>query len=550
MHLEQEQNILDEGYRKKVITEIMHSQENISRKDQALRKHEIYRDMNKKWVMEALVREGFKQKTLFQMENRAANISICRKIINKLAQTYIGGVKRTVEDTSSQESIDALANELDVDSVMKKSDRFRQLFKNTMIQVVPIPSITEVDESDEYKWRLMMKVLAPWEYDVIEDYHDKTQARVVILTTFPERARFVQDQLLGSQGYRTGVILNFKGGDSIEQEIADSPEDEGGESKREFIWWSNNYHFTTNVNGKVIPKPGQSVDLLNPIGILPFVNVTGDQDGHFWANGGDDLIDGSILLNKMLTDLNFITFCQGWGQLVIAAKDIPKLIEGGPDNAFLFDVKEGDPNPQVFFATSNPPISQWLESIKSYLALLLSTNNLSPRNISGNLDANNAASGIALMIDQSEITQELQDVQKIYQDKEPVLWDIISKWHGLYHESGSLEESLQEIEPPADTEVTLKFHSIKPTISEKEKLETMKLRDELGISTTIDLLRIDNPDLSDADAEAKAKEIAEEKAKRQEEMMSTMIKQGEGNAEEAEEPTETEEEPAAKTEVV
>lgn len=531
MQIFNEDLLLNEAYRKKVIDEMIYGSENVSRKDSELRKHEIYRDLNKKWVMEALVHEEFKASTLKQMENRASNVSICRKIIDKLAQSYIGGVQRTAENQSDQESIDVLSDELDVDTVFKKADRYRQLFRSTMVQVVPIPCYEEVDEQGQYKWELLVRVLAPWEFDVIEDGYDRTKPRAVILTAFPERQRFLGDQLRGSQGFRNNLGVNLVSGDQKEQTIADSPADAGTEH-REFIWWSSKYHFTTNEKGQV--TKAANTELLNPIGKLPFVHISQDQDGHFWPLGGSDVPDGSVLINKQLTDLNFITFNQGWGQMVVSGKNVPKKLVGGPDNAFIFDVAEGDPQPQVFFASSNPPLNEWMENIKAYLALLLSTNGLAPRNVAANLDASNTASGIAMLIEQSDIVQSLQDVQKIFQDKEPEFWDILSKWHRLYYDMNALIESLQLIKPIEDPNVVLRFHSFKPMISESEKLDNLKKRQDLGISTQLDLIMSDNPDLTKEEAEKKALEIEEEKMANQERMMSSMIKNSEVSSEEDE----------------
>lgn len=516
MQITNEDQILDASIRKIIIGEIINGTENIARKNCELRKHEIYRDQNKKWVMHALLKEGFKQQTLARMENRASNISICKKIVNKLAQTYSGGVQRIAEDEASQESIDLLADRLEVNTSLKKSDRYRQLFRNCAIQSVPVRCNDELQTDGSYKYEIVNKILAPWEYDVIEDPLDKTKPMVYIVTDFPERNQFSYDSLRGSDGFRDSAGISLSRGDGREQAIADSREDVGTEEDRRLIWWSSKYHFTTNQAGEIISAPEENK---NPISMLPFVNIAMDQDGEFWARGGEDVVDGSILINKQLTDINYITFCQGWGQLVIAAKDVPKQIIGGPDNAFVFDVKDGDPTPQVFFASSNPPISQWLETLRNTLAMLLSTNNLTPRAISVSLDSSNISSGIALMIEQSEITQDIQDVQSLYQDWENDMWQIVTAWHSLYHGLNSLVEELQEIPPVKNPRVVLKFHQMRPPVSETEQLEALKKRQELGIASTVDLIMIDNPDLSREEAEKKAQEILDESKANQESFM-------------------------------
>jgi len=538
MEIANEDDILELEFRKKVITEIKDTP-NEHRKLTELRKHEIYRDLNRKWVMHALLHEGFKTETLSRMENRASNISICRKIINKLAQTYIGGVQRRVEDKNSQGSIDALTRELDINTKLKKSDRYRQLFKNTVVQIVGRPNTIETKASGESKFEIALKVLAPWEYDVIEDTFDNTQPLVFILTDFPERNDVTFDTLRGSQGRRPFSTIDFHEGDRREQTIADEPSDKGTE-KRTFIWWSAKWHFTTDETGAIIkmPKPEAPTleqQIANPIEKLPFMDIHSDQDGNYWATGGTDVIEGSILVNKEITDLNFIKFLQGWGQLVISAKDVPKVLEGGPDNAFVFDVREGDPTPQVFYASSNPNLTAWMDTIKSQVALLLSTNDLSTKMISATLDGVDPASGIALLIENAEVTANQQDVQNLYRDKEPILWEIIRRWHRLFSETNSLTEDLQAIPVFEDSDVKLKFNQLKPVVSELEQLNVLEKRKALGLDTIAELLQRDNPDLSLEDAQKRVLELLEEKKMSQQTFMNNIPRKEEPNGETQEE---------------
>lgn len=530
MKLISEDQILDLGFRELVISEMIDGHENLSRKHQELRKHEIYRDRNQKWVMQALAHEGYKDVTLARMRNRASNISICRKIVNKLAQTYVGGVKRLVEDKQSQESIDLWTDELDVDTRFKKLDRYRQLFKNTRAHIVPVP-VEFDDKGIPILFKMVMRILAPWEYDIIEDAHDPTKAKVLMLADFPERHRFHfhNNDIAGSQGFRQNTFSlstegheqghhgSFKHGDDKEQIIADSPADKGTEEdKRRVIWWSDHWHFTTDVKGIMTDAPK---DRVNPIGVIPGIDLHGDQDGHYWAIGGEDVVDGSIGINKKITDRNFIEFTQGWGQQVITGQNIPKLLVGGPDNAYTIETTADGPQPQVFFASSNPNLDAWNNGIKMDLALLLSTNDLSPRNISASLDASNFPSGISLMIEQSEVVADVQDTQKLFQDKEPIFWEVLRRWHELFGGQNLLVPDMQDIPIFEDSNVKVKFHQTIVPISEKEKLETMRIRKELGLSSLTDLIMQDNPELSEDEAKQRATDIMAEKKERQVQFM-------------------------------
>lgn len=511
MKLKSEYDLLKPEVRIQLIREIT-DRENIERKQEALRRHEIYRDKNRKWVVAALANEGYKPETLAQMQNRASNISICRRITNKLARTYVGGVIRKAESEGDQKSVDDLAKALNFNTSQKKFDRYRQLFKNTTTACLPVRSARETRDDGQPLYDLKMKVFAPWQYDVVEDAADPTRAMCYILTDFVEREQYrimSEPYARAAEGYRDPGVP-FQQGDGKDQMIADRPEDRGKE-KREFIFWTAHLHFACDDKSNILPeKSGENNQ--NPIGILPFRDVHDDQDCNYWAEGGDDVVEGSILINKLLTDGNYISFVQGWGQLVISAPEIPKKLVGGPDNAFVFETKPDMPLPDVFFATSNPDISKWLEATSTHLAMLLTTNGLSPRTVSTKLDAANMASGIAMLIENSDVDEETQDTQTLYQEAEPDEWEIVSAWQQLYGERKLLTKKFAEIAVlKAPLKITVKFLQVAPPITETEKLNALKTRKEIGLDSMKDLIKRDNPGMTDEELDAKVEELKAEK---------------------------------------
>lgn len=507
--LVREDDILNEDFRKQVIKEIT-GPENVQRKLRELRKHEVYKDRTKKWVIEALLKE-FKRETVEKMQDRASNISICRKIVDKLAQCYTGSVIRTVDgDEASERAIEGLADELKMNERMKKNDKYLQLHKNTAVQVVP--QLCEYVESRP-RYKIDLRVLAPYLYDALEHPLNPEQAACIVLTDFVEANQLQAEHTIsdGGDGRDGGVVVDLARGDRKDQAIADDPGDKGAEH-RLLIWWTDTYHFTTDAKGQYVGVGGITpADLLNPIKRLPFVTFAEDQDGSFWADGGDDVVDGSILTNVLITDMFAIANAQGWGQMVITGKAIPKNVEGGPHNAIILEHKTGDPEPKVVYESSNPPLDMWMQMIEQFVALLLSTNNLSPANVSGKLDAANFPSGISMLIEQSESTADIQDRQRLFQDREPKIWELVRLWLTAYLNSDSLTDEMREHAALASTDVRLKFLSTKPPVSEKEKLDAIKLRKELGLDTMVDLIMMDNPMLTREEAEEKLKNIMKEK---------------------------------------
>jgi len=476
--IKQEQ-LLEKDFRKIVIDELQ-SKENTDRKAEANRRYEVYKDKTVKWVVKKLHDEGLEEKTISLMKNRATNISICRKIIDKKSQTYLGSVQResSIESKiAGTPQIALLEDALEFNENSKKSDRWLELFKNTATQIVPVINQRMSDMVGSPQYDLKMKVFSPAQYDVLPFAANCEEAGCVILSEFTE-TNSAQDK-----------------------------------KNQEFIWWSDKYHFTTDSNGDYI-QAKSPIDKRNPINLLPFAFASEDQNGSFWADGGQDLVDAAILVNTLLTDINSIAYMQGWGQIVITGGEgLPKQFTVGPHNALVMTYdKDKEPEPKVSVVSPTPPIEAWLKLIEQYVALVLSTNNLSPSNISIKLDPANFPSGVAMMIEQSQSTESVIDKQAYYRDIERNLWEIIFAWQNLYYQQSKLTKQFSMIGPiPEGTEVKIKFEFSKAPISEKEKLENIKIRKELGINEEIDLIMIDNPDLNHEEAEEKLLRIKKEK---------------------------------------
>lgn len=521
--LNQEQ-LLSEEIRRYIIKNEIYGEENRERKAQALRRHEILKGKSKKWVMFGIEKEGFRPETVEQMRSRASNIPVARKINNKVSQAYSGGVTRTLgepvkqSDGSLLTNIDQMAMDdlydiLDFNTHMKKVDRFRNGFQNCIAGIVPV---LNADESlpDKPKYDLKFQVLAPWKYDVIEDPNDPTKILAVIISEFTERICFksFDDAIAGANGVRTRLSLSEYLSDGYDQAIADAPEDaEQNEADRRFIWWTSRYHFTTDIRGRIVGNASPN-NLENFINKMPWVNFAKDQDGSFWAEGGDDIFETDLLINKKQTDCNFIQFIQGWGQMVVDAEgELPKRMVGGPDNAWIFQRPSGAAPAQVTYVSSNPPIQDWMDNIRMILALCLSTNNLSTRNIAAKLDVVSAPSAVSLMVENSELVPDVEDNQAYYQDKEPCMLEVATAWFNPYQKNGWLTKTYDGIEQIKNSDLQVKFHQVKPPISEKEVLEIMKMEKELGVVTLIDLLKKREPDLTDEQAREKAQALYEEK---------------------------------------
>lgn len=528
MKMFSQEDVLNQEYRAAVIREIR-SPENKARKREMKKRQEVYRDNVIKWVLQALETLKMRPETLQLMKNHASNISLAKKIVNKKARCYRGGVQRIAGTPEATATVSYLASILGTNTAMQKADRFCVLQKNALPWVFP-------ELTPQGTWRLKNVVLTSSQYDVIENGRDPERPACVILSDYVDEF--------------DGSVTTSPGGGwrSIEQDatlvtdprIAKGPGQETYKAKETFIWWTDSYHFTTDESGRIL-RGISPEDLRNPIGMIPGAPVAEDQDGSYWASGGEDIIDGSILVNLLATDMLTIMYLQGFGQLVITGSNIPEEYQVGPNVALILQNREGQDKAEVDLISHNPPIDSWLRVLEQYVAMLLSTNDLSPSSVAMRLDAQTFPSGIAMLIDKSEAQGSVEDRRIMFGQSERRYWEIVRRWMSAYE--GKLDQEFTAAgDIPEGTEVITRFNDPKEVTTEKERLEIMKLRKELGLATQLDLVQMDNPNMTQEEAKAKLEELRAELAEIRKQTSTIIESANSGGAEDESEEDEDEEE--------
>lgn len=503
MQIQNETEILDEKVRYEIIKEIL-SSENLARKHEAYRRFLCYKDRTNEFVIERLKKQ-FDADTVNEMEYCISNISFTRKIVDKLARVYNSGVERKIEGSrKSTKKLQGLENALEFNSQIRSANKFLKLQRNVAFYIKPCP--VYIPQTGETKYTIKPEPLNPYLYDVIEDCYDRTKPICYILSDFN------YSPMLYTQGDITSASRPMStptGGNGKDEKIADNPQDA---MTGILVWWTDSYHFTTNYKGQIIDNPADPGNISNPIKELPFVNFATDQDGQFWAEGGGDLADGAILVNCMLTHNQHVGVTQGYGQFWMKGKNLPRSIKIGPTKSILMEYEKEDPTPELGYATASPQIDSLRVLTESYIALLLTTNNLSTSAVASSLgQSNTAASGVAMLIDKAESMEDVNDQRQIFIDKEPKIWKKIALWIAAYGEQ-LVDEIKEYAITPADADAfSMSFKDAPVIMSEGEKLANMKLRMELGLDSQIDLIMKDNPALTREQAQAKMKEMAADK---------------------------------------
>lgn len=538
MRLNNEDQILDEDVRKRIIEEI-EGAENVRRRSEAYRWHEIWKNKSKEFVRE-LLSLMLDFSTVAEMEYTISNISIAKKIVDKLAKVYANGVTRKYEQDSDTEALNCLEDKLEINTQMKTSNKLLKLLRNAVLYIKPVMFI---DKLGERKWRPAWVPMSSHLYDVVEMENDRTKPMVFILSNF-ERSAVTLGLGHGrvpdlAARHRIGSNPSFKG-DGIDQKIADKKEDanEAGEQKKVYIWWTDKYHFTTLGAEIIDPVTKEPVKLVadellefveNPINMKPFVDLHIDQEGHYWAEGGEDLIDGDLLINTLISNHNHIGVTQGFGQLVLTGKNLPNSVKLGPNKIIGLPTDDDGIKTDAKFITASPPLDALARQVEMYVALLLTTNNLSTNGVQSRLEGGMAfPSGIAMALDKAESLEDVNDQREIFLKAEKKAFKITAAWIQSFDEDNELDENFADCKIPLDIQPTTEFNDAMIIMSEKEKLENLKIRQDLGINREIELIMKDRG-ITEKDAEKILLLVTEERLKKMVEMMGQQEQEGENN---------------------
>lgn len=512
MKLTKESDILDPLKRALIIQEI-EGQENRTRKYEAYKRYQCYKDKTNHYVLNYLLRQ-FESNTVNEMRYALSNISFVRKVVDKLARVYSNGVERCISgDEAATEKLKKIEKLFKLNENMKTTNRFLKLQKNMDVFVKPYPHYEGNSATPKYK--INLETLQPYLYDALESEYDRTEAIAVVLSDYTHPSTDLMD--LDSRNSKVPPIaqpLALVKADGTDQSIANSPQDKGAnQSNKKYIFWTKSYHFTTNANGDILPNEKGVKETANPLKSFNHINFAIDQDGSFWAQGGDDLIDGAILLNAAITHTTHVAITQGYGQFYMTGENLPRVIKVGVTKSILVEYKgsEQQAKPELGFLSANPQIDALRSLIEMYIALYLTTNNLSTSGVSTQLNGSQSiASGIALLLDMAESLEDVHDQRQVFIDNEVKIIKAINETLKAY--GNNLADEYKDLVLPDGFEenYVVKFNDATPIMTEKEKLDVLKQRKEMGLDTRIGMIMRDDPSLNEEQAEEKLLKLIEQ----------------------------------------
>ena len=507
----QEYDLLNEQVVLQLISEIK-SSENMDRKVAAFNSMRIEKGDVKPFVLnevQRLLPQSWKQM-------RISDISISGKVVKKIGQAYKEGPVRKLENETESEALNELYSEMGVNKKMDMYDEIRTLHRYCLLWVNFDP-----DNS------LMFTPLNPYECDIVRNSNNG-ELEVVILQ-YP-------DQLITHQ--TPGNVTSGKGfdgfnvrADSLNQAISNSQLDSSSQTQT-FVMWTKDQHVIVQArfidsDGKVHTDP-VSIDYItipsnpnsiNPLGMLPFVYSSTDDGGNFTDYPIPNPLTGqTILFNVLNSDLLSAASLQGYGIRVLsgtkgALASTQKLHEVLTTAVKLEqDETPGMPETKLEFVNPNPDLTGQRETYTSYLSGVLSQHGINTGELleSG---SQSFTSGLDRALSEADVQNIIAQNQNDYTKVEKDAFQIVKQWSSIVDIGTKFTE---------DSELQVHFPRPKILISDKETLDNIKLRLEMGLIDKVEALRILNPNLSEEEARDKVDGIEEDKKKNQQAFMNNM----------------------------
>jgi hypothetical protein len=386
-------------------------------------------------IKESIVKEFKNPETVNELIARLVPINLVQKIISKLAGVFTQSPLRQVQDenVSDSELMDQYVEVLNLNQRQKEANRYFKLFKRNLKEAfVDETGTPHVRNLPRHTYEVFsMSSMTPNRPDVIvKILKDDKMANKVKLAIWTDESHWIIDG--------KGSILV--------QEMAEMQNPEG----------------------------------LNPYGKLPFTYVNESSDSVDPLTD-DDLLKMSVVIPLLLTDLCYATKYQSFSILWTINYD--GNIPSNPNSVIAMNAAEGDVKPEIGQIKPEVDTDKVITFIKTLVAVLLTTKNLSVGALKMNLDSSDVASGISKMIDSADSVEDKADQQSFFEKEEKDLWNLLAFYMIPYwRENGMLKDELnKEFSPSFAMDIFFMYPKV--MISEMEQVEISKARLDAGFST-------------------------------------------------------------------
>jgi len=489
---------------KSTIAEI-ESESERTRRALAKRRHDIYRDGAEKFLIESIRRE-FSESAVKEM--RLVPLNLLKIIVQKIARVYSRPPTRKATNPSDQQLVDYYVNDLRMNELMQKANRYYVLASNTALYVRP-----KINPMDPESNKLAFNVVPSYLYSVIPNHIDRTEIDSYIFSAFVAEGMIAPDEGLtpatGRQGYSASP------GYKTDRDIVDSREKSMSQNAEQYLFWTKDWHVTTDSTGSPLMDTSQGEEqFINPIGRLPVVGLQKDRDNEAWATDNEGTVSICMTIASAWSDLVTIAKHAGFNICSIISEEEPTKLTIGVNRGIHLKPTQTAPNPSISFVSQNPPLAEYEGIVTTLAKLVLMTSNVEPGSVNAS-QAQSFTSGFHQLLAMSDALEAIKADQPVMRRAEEDVWDVVKKFHNWMFDSNLLNSKSRKLGRFTDDfSVSIQYAEIKPIESEQDRLARVKQLFELGLATKRDAMQILHPEMSEEDIDLKLLEITQESAMR------------------------------------
>jgi len=481
-------NLLKQEYRQKLLEEIK-KPFNIDRKAKALYRSDIQNNNIKQHVIDELKKELYS--STVKETPIVSTINLQSRVVTKKACVYTEDVIRSFEGVSDEQQETILNVYADGGANIELNKCNKKLIYDyqTILGIFPRNK------------KLMFKKYELHQLDVVPNMLDNEIGDIYIMSVFDrEPVVMVDAEKLNTA---TGSVPHkdkYHGDKPSEDSEIATKEDYKKQLER-FIVWSNEHHFLMNGHGQIVDLDTQTAkaqvdesDIVSPLkeyGLIPYVDISREKDGSFWNTQGSALSDFTVQFNCMLSDLRSTIKMSAFNVGVLKApSDLqPDTMTVGASMMLKLPTDDPDANIDFDFKAPSNDINSISDSIDKVLNYFITTQDLDSSVVNSKGEAQKFTSGwdrFLALTEKRESTKE--DYQLFKGAEENEIWAIVKAWLNVLDKTETLDRKYHTGVIADDATCEVEFEQADALLTEKEKIENVKARNELSLESRVTML--------------------------------------------------------------
>ena len=480
-------DLLDKSVVSRLITE-MNKSEDLDRRTYSFDNWQGYSGNLKPYIERELRRTRPKSWQGYTIPS----VSMSKMIVDKVSKAYKEAPLRKVTEDESGAKIERL------ESIYEEGGAQNQLpFLDTSVNLhkYSLVWVTYRDEAQRYQFL----TLQPHEFAVVRN-KDTGDLECVILN-------------YGNRDITSGA----ESGDGLDDIIAESQQDSSAQTKIYAMWTAENFVIVKEEKSSVMTAAGEVIKksityVENPgnpnnenfIGMIPFVWVS--KELSFDMPTQSPILDQTVTANALMAEYLTAANIQGTGQMVFKYpekfENLFKKISAGLLTAIKLP-QSSDPDDSetdVDYISPSPNLEGQRQAVMTYMKAVMKEHGISSGESVGG-DAESFSSGLERAIANSAVDDIVKANQERYMQMEGDVFEIIKAWElWLGNRFFAPEDKLSVL-----------FRKPKVMISDRETLENIEKRMNLGLISKNMALRMLDPNLTEEEADEMLDGFTQEK---------------------------------------